>query len=140
MCVFMIRINKMLTSLLYGIGLILSISLSDGIELYTNPLVHMLHNRYIVRQSWKNYNFYYAAKSGFVCSWFLILPFCFISSYLGYKTIPVYYYFLYVFNICLPLVLRIIQGVTTSSNMYLGHQLLYLINPLVLLLMIVNNS
>lgn len=140
MCVFMIRINKMLTSLLYGTGLILSISLSDGIEYYTNPLVHMLHNRFIVNVPWKKYNFYYAAKSGFKCSWFLVLPFCIISSCLGYKTIPIYYYFLYIFNICLPLALRIIQGTTTPSNMYLGHQLLYLTNPLVLLLMVINNS
>jgi hypothetical protein len=123
----------MLESLSCGIGLILSICLSDGIELYTNPDVHMFHNRYIVSKSWKEYNFYYAAKSGFKCSWWLILPACLILP-----CIPKYYYFLYVFNVCLPLILRPFQG-QHPKNMYLCHQLLYVVNPLTLLCMAINS-
>ena len=55
--------------LLAGVSLTLSIAISDGIELFTNPTIHRIHNcPDIMGMFWKDYKFYHAAISGFKCS------------------------------------------------------------------------
>ena len=111
---------ELLTKGICGFGLMCSVAISDGIELFTNPIVHQEHNcPDIMNMSWDNYGFKHAAFSGVICSWWLI-P---VSLLLPYH--PKVYFMLYIYNIITPLIMRYFQG-PTPNNPYLGHTMLYI--------------
>ena len=107
---------------LCGAWLVASISISDGLELFTNPDVHFFHNcPDIIQIPWKQYTVYHAAKSGFICSWWLIIVCMFLPRFYFF------YFILGVTNILLPLVLRVFQG-EKPGDIYLCHTFLYINN------------
>ena len=86
---------ELLTKGACGFGLIISIAISNSIELFTNKpqtsIVHKQHNcPDIMRMDWDNYGFKHAAFSGVICSWWLIL----VALLLPYQ--PKVYYGLYI--------------------------------------------
>ena len=98
-----------LNRLLLGVGLVIVMIISDGIELFTN------------HQLWDT------AYNGLLCSWSMI-PLSLI--------LPVsknVYYFLYVLNILLPLVIRTHQDI----NLYVCYK--WEFNILVLGMMVIIN-
>ena len=129
-----------------GFGLMISIAISNSIELFTNPIVHkqptpVAYCPDIMRMDWDNYGFRHAAFSGVICSWWLIL----VALLLPYQPNnlhraklceerrvllePKVYFILYIYNIITPLIMRCVQG-PIPNNPYLGHTILYLLNGL----------
>ena len=107
-----------------GFGLMISIAISNSIELFTNPIVHKQHNcPDIMRMDWDNYGFKHAAFSGIICSWWLILVALILPC------VPKFYFILYIYNIITPLIVKCVQG-PNPANPYLGHTILYLLNGL----------
>ena len=104
--------------------LTLSIGISDGIELYTEPRVHKYHNAPdIMNITFDKYTVLHAAMSGMKLSWFLFVPACLL---IPFPTMVVNT--LSVMNIMVPLVVYFIK----SNDYYLGHKILYGMNSFIL--------
>jgi len=117
--------SNLLQQMLFATELSLSIAISDGIEFFTNPLVHKVHNcPDIMGMDWKNYRFWHASMSGWLCAWWLIYP-----AFLIIPVDPMVIHLLVIFNILLPLVYLVIPA-NSIDNSFLGHQILYTINPI----------
>lgn len=102
---------------------VISIGLSDAIELKLNSKVHKNHNcPDIMRMKWSNYTIWHAFLSGIKCSWFLLLPLCFIPQ--NNKILII----LSVINMSIP-VFTYATGLD-KRDIYLSHKLLYAIVPI----------
>jgi hypothetical protein len=67
--------NYFLQRLAFGVGVTISIGISDAIEFFFNKEVHRKHNcPDIMNMQWKDYNAWYAFLSGVKCAWFLVIP------------------------------------------------------------------
>lgn len=104
---------------LCGALLCASITVSDGIEFFTNKKVHRVHNCPAIRGiRWEQYDCFQAAYTGFVCSWWLVGVAMLLPTY------PPVYGLMTIFNVCLPLVLYVFQG-PDPKDYFLGHRMLY---------------
>lgn len=114
---------------LYGaipaVSVVASIGLSDAIEFYLSPQVHREHNcPDIMGMKWENYNGFHAFLSGVICSWFLILPLCFVNLNVTVVSL------LNLINVFIPVVCFITGK--DKSDPYFSHKMLYAVNPIFL--------
>lgn len=118
---YQILFAVLLVRLLAPLSVIMSIGLSNMIELYLNPTVHKQHNcPRIMKIPWKDYNGFHAMWTGIKCSWFLILPLCVFSHSSNII------FALDIINVLIP-VFCFITGLD-KSNPYNGHNIMYIIN------------
>ena len=111
--------------------LILSIGISDGIEFFTNPLVHKIHNSVdIVGVPWSEYNVFHAIWSGIKCAWFLLIFFIFLPFNAAI------YNFAIVINVLVPIAMWVFGF--QKKDTFLSHKILYLFNTLIAVALIVS--
>lgn len=123
---------ELVKNIILPLTVITSIGLSDTIEYYLSPFVHKVHNcPDIMKMDFKNYNGYYAFLSGVKCSWFLIFPLCLFKH-----SIPIITG-LNIINLLIP-VICYFCGVN-KRDIYFGHKMLYLVNPILLGASIIKN-
>lgn len=113
---------------------LLSIGISDAIELYFNPQVHQYHNAPdIMRMDFQNYGYRHAFLSGIRVSWFLLGFQYIILSLLGttnlFPIIP-----FSILNILMPIF------VDHSIDYYRCHKYLYLSNMGCFIVLVLLNS
>ena len=115
----------------FSFFVMLSIGISNGIELFTNPTVHRIHNMpdvYSRRMDFKDYRWWHAAYTGIKASWFLLLPLSFLPLSLSD---PISWKMICLINILIPLGLYVMR--LDVHNPFLGHQLLYCWNIVTIL-------
>lgn len=121
--------SYLIQRLIYSTLLCVSIAISVGLEYFTNPEIHRYLNcPNIMRMKWRDYSFNHAALSGWKCAWWLIYP-AFVILPIN-KVIVAH---LSVFNVLLPIGIYLIEWLRGKRlNMFLGHNILYTVNTLVL--------
>ena len=111
------------------IVLLLSIGISDAIELWFNPEVHKIHNcPDILNMKFENYDYHHAFLSGIMCSWFLFLTALIIANviewYTERKLNTNILFILSFINIMMPFFVN----PSTCTDIFMCHKMLYLIN------------
>ena len=124
--------------LIAGCGIqLLSIGISDGIELFFNKQVHKEHNcPDIMHMDFDNYGHTDAFISGIKVSWYLIITEIVILLLVQFVFNKKYdvqnLYVLSVINILIPIIIN----PSTCSDIYMSHKVLYLVNFVIILLII----
>jgi hypothetical protein len=100
---------------------VVSIGLSDAIELYFNPLIHKCHNAPdIIHKSFENYTYFDAFLSGVICTW-IVVPVVIVFLLLGCR--PPYIFVICLINILIPIIYWITGW--QENDMFAGHKALY---------------
>ena len=111
-------------NLFYAIYLIVSIGISDAIELKFNPSVHFYHNcPDIIKTTWANYQYKEAFLSGIICSYpfgiIILIP-------IQLPMIPIL--LLGICNILVPIIFYHRKSPFYTVDIFHGHNMLYVIN------------
>ena len=117
------------------ISYVLSIGVSDAIELHLNPLIHQIHNAPdIMRVSWEHYNTFDAFMSGIYCSWVVVVM---LLVFWCLKIKPKCLYWLVVINLMIP-ILCYVTGFQ-QVDPFLSHKILYLCGIVYFIVMILSH-
>jgi len=102
---------------------LLSIGLSDAIELYLNPMVHKIHNAPdIIGKNWVDYTIGDAFFSGIIASWPVIIPMIICYVFTIY---PIMLLSLSFINLSIPIICYLTNWQT--EDLFLAHKILYIL-------------
>jgi hypothetical protein len=122
-------LDLVLNHFLPPLSVIASIGISDMVEYYISPRVHLIHNcPDIMGMKWNDYGGWHAFLSGVKYSWFLIILACLFKHNWVIITC------LNIVNILLP-VGSYLTG-KDNDDAFFSHKMLYIINPVLIMMSI----
>lgn len=108
--------------MLFGVY-IMSIGLSDAIELYFNPLVHSIHNAPdIMRKRFKDYNYFDAFMSGIYCSVPIVVEYLICYTF---NIHPFFIEYVSLINILTPIICYLTE--LQVQDLFISHKILYIV-------------